>query len=145
MQCTICLDPFKYPVTIPCGHTFCKACISKFWDRKDRDFHCPFCKKNFDTRPELNRNVSLSMITEMPASHSPAETDVSAGASVHTEPEQICERHQKPLVIFCRNDGMCVCYECSVNECKGHDKILVEEEWKNREVILYLTFKCYMV
>uniref|UniRef100_A0A8C1ZG87 Tripartite motif-containing protein 65-like n=1 Tax=Cyprinus carpio TaxID=7962 RepID=A0A8C1ZG87_CYPCA len=133
MQCTICLDLFNCPVTIPCGHTFCKACISKFWDGMGKDFHCPFCKNSFNTRPELNRNVSLSMITEMPASHSPAETDVSAGASVHTEPEQICERHQKPLVIFCRNDGMCVCYECSVNECKGHDKILVEEEWKNRE------------
>uniref|UniRef100_A0A673IE97 Tripartite motif-containing protein 65-like n=2 Tax=Sinocyclocheilus rhinocerous TaxID=307959 RepID=A0A673IE97_9TELE len=135
MQCTICLDLFKCPVTIPCGHTFCKACISKFWDGMHKDFHCPFCKNSFDTRPELNRNVSLSMITEMPATHSPAKTDVSAGASVHTdpEPEQICERHQKPLVIYCRNDSMCVCYECSVNECKGHDKILVEEERKNRE------------
>ncbi|KTF95466.1 hypothetical protein cypCar_00030668 [Cyprinus carpio] len=142
VQCTICLDPFKYPVTIPCGHTFCKACISKFWDRKDRDFHCPFCKKNFDTRPELNRNVSLSMITEI-STHSPVKMDVSAGASVHTdpdpEPEQICERHQKPLVIYCRNDSMCVCYECSVNECKGHDKILVVEERKNREVSLQQT------
>ncbi|XP_059387395.1 E3 ubiquitin-protein ligase TRIM65-like [Carassius carassius] len=133
MQCTICLDLFKCPVTIPCGHTFCKACISRFWDGMNKDFHCPFCKNPFDTRPELNRNVSLSMITEMPATHSPVKTDVSAGASVHTEPEQICERHQKPLVIYCRNDSMCVCYECSVNECKGHDKILVEEERKNRE------------
>ncbi|XP_043087097.1 tripartite motif-containing protein 65 [Puntigrus tetrazona] len=135
VQCTICLDPFKCPVTIPCGHTFCKACISKYWDGRDKDFHCPFCKKTFDTRPELNRNVSLSMLTEI-SKHSPVKT----GACVHTEPEpepeQICERHQKPLVIYCRNDSMCVCYECSVNECKGHDKMLVVEERKNREAEL---------
>ncbi|KAF4106313.1 E3 ubiquitin-protein ligase TRIM65 [Onychostoma macrolepis] len=137
VQCTICLDLFKFPVTIPCGHTFCKVCISKFWDGKDKDFHCPFCQKAFDTRPELNRNVSLSMLTEI-STHSPVKTDVSAGASIHTdpEPEQICERHQKPLVIYCRNDSMCVCYECSVNECKGHDTILVVEERKNREAEL---------
>ncbi len=138
VQCTICLDTFQFPVTIPCGHTFCKACISKFWDSKDKDFLCPFCNTAFDTRPELNRNVSLSMLTEI-STQSPVKTDVSAGASVHTdpEPEQICERHQKPLVIYCRNDSMCVCYECSVYECKGHDTILVVEERKNREVIFY--------
>ncbi|XP_026131988.1 tripartite motif-containing protein 65-like [Carassius auratus] len=135
VQCIICFYPFKYPVTIPCGHTFCKACILRFWDRKDKDFYCPCCKKSFETKPELNRNVSLSMITEI-STHSPVKTDVSAGASLHTDrdldPEQICERHQKPLVIYCRSDSMCVCYECSVNQCKDHDTILVEEERKNR-------------
>ncbi|KAL0178999.1 hypothetical protein M9458_024441, partial [Cirrhinus mrigala] len=133
MQCTICLDPFKIPVTIPCGHTFCKVCISKFWDGKDKDFACPVCNETFATRPQLNRNVSLSILSEVAAS--PTKRDVCTGASVHTdpEPEQICERHQKPLVIYCKNDSMCVCYECSVNECKAHDKILVEEERKNRE------------
>ncbi|KAI2658251.1 tripartite motif-containing 65-like protein [Labeo rohita] len=139
MQCTICLDPYKIPVTIPCGHTFCKVCISKFWDGKDKDFACPVCNVTFATRPQLNRNVSLSILSE--AAASPTKRDVCTGASVHTdlEPEQICERHQKPLVIYCRNDSMCVCYECSVNECKAHDKILVEEERKNREVSLQQT------
>lgn len=82
----------------------------------------------------LNRNVSLSVITEAVAASSPVKRDVTTGASVHTEPEELCIRHQKPLVIYCRNDSMCVCYECAVNECKGHDQILVEEERKNREV-----------
>ncbi|ROI82015.1 Tripartite motif-containing protein 65 [Anabarilius grahami] len=139
MQCTICLDSFKFPVTIPCGHTFCKECISKFWEAKDKDFHCPFCNTFFKTRPQLNRNVSLSVLTEVAATHSSAKRDVCTGAFVHTEPEQICERHQKPLVLYCRNDGMCVCYECIVIECKGHDTILVEDERNNREVSLQQT------
>ncbi|XP_073684587.1 E3 ubiquitin-protein ligase TRIM65 [Garra rufa] len=138
MQCTICLDSFKIPVTIPCGHTFCKVCISKFWDSKDKDIHCPYCKLTFATRPQLNRNVSMAILSEVAVTHSPTKRDVCTGASVLTdlEPEQICERHQKPLVIYCRNDGMCVCYECSVYECKAHDKILVDEERKNREAAL---------
>lgn len=147
MQCTICLDSFKFPVTIPCGHTFCKVCISKFWEAKDKDFHCPVCNKTFDTRPQLNRNVSLSVLSEVAATHSPAKRDLCTGASVHTDPEQICERHQKPLVIYCRNDSMCVCYECTVIECKGHDVILVEDERKNREVQTHTTimYKCITI
>ncbi|KAI7796678.1 E3 ubiquitin-protein ligase TRIM65 isoform X2 [Triplophysa rosa] len=135
-QCTICYDQFKFPVTPRCGHTFCKECISTFWDGKQRDgqvLQCPICNHIFETRPQLNRNVSLSVITEAVATNSPFKRDVSTGASVRTEPEELCGRHQKPLVIYCRNDSMCVCYECSVNECKGHDQILVEEERKNRE------------
>ncbi|XP_051968953.1 tripartite motif-containing protein 65 [Xyrauchen texanus] len=133
MQCTICLDPFEFPVTIPCGHTFCKKCISKFWEGKEKDVDCPVCKEPFPTRPQLNRNVSMSVLTEAAAVNSPTKRDVCAGAAVHMEPEEFCGRHQKPLVIYCRNDRMCVCYECSVNECKGHDQILVEEERKNQE------------
>lgn len=133
MQCTICLDQFKFPVTIPCGHTFCKTCISKFWDGREKDFQCPVCKECYETRPQLNRNVSMSVLTEVACTVSPVNSDVCRGAAFQTEPEQICERHQKPLVIYCRNDGMCVCYECSLNECKGHDKILVETEQRNRE------------
>lgn len=135
-QCTICYEQFKFPVTLQCGHTFCKECISTFWDGKQREeqaLQCPMCNHIYETRPPLNRNVSLSVITEAVAANSPVKRDVSTGASVHTEPEELCGRHQKPLVIYCRNDSMCVCYECSVNECKGHDQILVEEERKHRE------------
>ncbi|XP_051959290.1 tripartite motif-containing protein 65-like isoform X1 [Xyrauchen texanus] len=143
MQCAICLDPFKIPVTIQCGHTLCKDCISKFWDGKEKDRQdliCPVCKEKFPTRPQLNRNVSLSVLMEAVALNSPTKRDVFTGAVVHMEPEEFCERHQKPLVIYCRNDLMCVCYECSVKECKGHDQILVEEERNNREAGLRI--KC---
>uniref|UniRef100_A0A8D0AC49 E3 ubiquitin-protein ligase TRIM21-like n=1 Tax=Sander lucioperca TaxID=283035 RepID=A0A8D0AC49_SANLU len=30
--CSICLDVFTDPVTIPCGHNFCKTCITDHWD-----------------------------------------------------------------------------------------------------------------
>lgn len=31
--CSICLDVFTNPSSIPCGHTFCMTCITKYWDR----------------------------------------------------------------------------------------------------------------
>ncbi|CAL8389331.1 unnamed protein product [Boreogadus saida] len=30
--CSICLDVFSSPVSTPCGHNFCRTCITKFWD-----------------------------------------------------------------------------------------------------------------
>ncbi|XP_042259868.1 E3 ubiquitin-protein ligase TRIM21-like [Thunnus maccoyii] len=57
--CSICLDVFTYPVTIPCGHNFCKKCITEHWDINVRN-DCPLCKKVFITRPELHINTFIS-------------------------------------------------------------------------------------
>jgi hypothetical protein len=29
-SCTICLGPFINAVTLPCGHSFCRACIREW-------------------------------------------------------------------------------------------------------------------
>ncbi|KAL7856638.1 hypothetical protein SRHO_G00155370 [Serrasalmus rhombeus] len=141
LSCAICLERFKFPVTIPCGHTFCKDCISRHWDQREKvgpqpaEFNCPVCNETFSSRPTLKRNVSLSLLTEVTV-NSAAGKDNSAscrGDAANAGPEQFCGRHQKPLVLYCRNDGMCVCCACAVNECKSHDKVLIEEERNSRE------------
>ncbi|XP_050162215.1 E3 ubiquitin-protein ligase TRIM41 [Myiozetetes cayanensis] len=35
--CAICLDYFSEPVSIGCGHNFCRACISRLWARPGAD------------------------------------------------------------------------------------------------------------
>ncbi|XP_051236102.1 E3 ubiquitin-protein ligase TRIM21-like [Dicentrarchus labrax] len=57
--CSICLDVFTTPVTIMCGHNFCKNCITQNW-RINRKIQCPLCKKLFDTRHELHVNIFIS-------------------------------------------------------------------------------------
>ncbi|XP_071378512.1 E3 ubiquitin-protein ligase TRIM39-like [Centroberyx affinis] len=57
--CSICLDVFTDPVSIPCGHNFCKNCITQHWDI-NAQCQCPMCKKLFDRRPELHVNTFIS-------------------------------------------------------------------------------------
>ncbi|XP_037622455.1 LOW QUALITY PROTEIN: E3 ubiquitin-protein ligase TRIM21-like [Sebastes umbrosus] len=57
--CSICLDVFTDPVTTPCGHNFCKTCITEHWDVNVL-CQCPNCKKVFNTRPELQVNTFIS-------------------------------------------------------------------------------------
>ncbi|CAL8407074.1 unnamed protein product [Arctogadus glacialis] len=58
-SCPICLDVFSSPVTTPCGHNFCRTCITKFWDEQVK-YKCPVCNKIFDTRPDVHVNLLLS-------------------------------------------------------------------------------------
>uniref|UniRef100_A0A3B3ZBI8 RING-type domain-containing protein n=1 Tax=Periophthalmus magnuspinnatus TaxID=409849 RepID=A0A3B3ZBI8_9GOBI len=58
LRCIICLDFFKSPVSIPCGHNFCLGCIKRFWDTRHKA-ECPLCKETFKSRPNLRVNVAL--------------------------------------------------------------------------------------
>ncbi|XP_044199654.1 E3 ubiquitin-protein ligase TRIM21-like [Thunnus albacares] len=57
--CSICLDVFTDPVTTPCGHNFCKNCITEHWNSNDQ-YSCPMCKEVFYTRPKLKVNTFIS-------------------------------------------------------------------------------------
>ncbi|XP_067442083.1 E3 ubiquitin-protein ligase TRIM21-like isoform X2 [Thunnus thynnus] len=57
--CSICQDVFTDPVTTPCGHNFCKNCITEHWKSNDQ-YLCPICKKVFNTRPKLKVNTFIS-------------------------------------------------------------------------------------
>ncbi|CAL8308633.1 unnamed protein product [Merluccius merluccius] len=58
-SCSICLEVFNSPVSTPCGHNFCRTCITKFWDDQVQ-YKCPVCNELFHTRPDLRVNTLLS-------------------------------------------------------------------------------------
>ncbi|XP_072317601.1 E3 ubiquitin-protein ligase TRIM21-like [Eucyclogobius newberryi] len=63
-QCAICLEVFSEPVSIPCGHNFCKCCICEVWDTNG-PCKCPLCNKRYLTRPELSVNyLLLKMVSQ---------------------------------------------------------------------------------
>lgn len=65
LLCSICLEVFSAPVTTPCGHSFCRACINQHWDNTDI-CNCPICKQGFSTRPQMKVNTVLAeMVYEL--------------------------------------------------------------------------------
>ena len=46
LECTICKDHFYEPVLTPCGHHFCKSCLS-IWVGSSLVSDCPICKYKF--------------------------------------------------------------------------------------------------
>ncbi|XP_024232875.2 E3 ubiquitin-protein ligase TRIM39 [Oncorhynchus tshawytscha] len=112
--CSVCLDVFTEPVSIPCGHNYCKACISGYWDTSDI-CQCPMCKKNVDKRPDLFVNTFIS---EMAAQFR-QRVEVKATSSTDQCPDIIVE----VSCDFCT--GMKVkalksCVVCQTSYCETH-------------------------
>ncbi|XP_071315227.1 E3 ubiquitin-protein ligase TRIM47-like [Trachinotus anak] len=65
-SCSVCLDLLKEPVTINCGHSYCRGCIESCWDREKKKgvYSCPQCRVAFAPRPLLKRNNMLAEVVE---------------------------------------------------------------------------------
>ncbi|XP_041636228.1 E3 ubiquitin-protein ligase TRIM39-like [Cheilinus undulatus] len=61
--CSICLHEFTDPVSTPCGHNYCMACITGYWSTSDVT-QCPLCKKEFCSPPQLQVNTEFRDMVE---------------------------------------------------------------------------------
>ncbi|KAI4904347.1 hypothetical protein NFI96_009496 [Prochilodus magdalenae] len=61
-RCGVCDQIQTDPVSINCGHTFCRQCINSYWDQSAQsgDFACPLCRKRSKTRP-VHPHIEASM------------------------------------------------------------------------------------
>ncbi|XP_026121490.1 tripartite motif-containing protein 16-like [Carassius auratus] len=65
-NCSICLNQLTDPVVIPCGHSYCRSCITGCWDQDDqkRVYSCPQCRQTFTPRPVLGENTMLIKVED---------------------------------------------------------------------------------
>ncbi|XP_063786176.1 E3 ubiquitin/ISG15 ligase TRIM25-like [Pseudophryne corroboree] len=64
LDCSICLTIYTDPVTLRCGHNFCRGCIAGALNAEEGSgaYTCPECREEFQERPALIRNITLCNI-----------------------------------------------------------------------------------
>ncbi|KAF7706560.1 E3 ubiquitin-protein ligase TRIM39-like [Silurus meridionalis] len=176
LLCPICLDVFTDPFTTPCGHNFCKSCLTQCWE-KSQDLYCPLCKEKITKKPKLKINTTLREVADHFKKKSVPDKpevlcDVCTGQEVkavkscldcgltfcksHLEPhnhvlkltkhklinpvenlkDYICQKHERALELFCRDDQTCVCQFCTEGDHKNHNTVPIEEESRERKQMI---------
>jgi len=66
LTCSVCLELFKEPVTLTCGHSFCCACMENYWKSSEEAtaFACPNCREVFPQKPKLKKSVILASLVD---------------------------------------------------------------------------------
>ncbi|XP_018097367.1 E3 ubiquitin-protein ligase TRIM39-like [Xenopus laevis] len=129
LSCSICLSIYTDPVSLPCGHNFCRGCIGTTWEWQKsikKDPSCPECRKRFSRRPELTTNWKLRGLVERFCPTEPASIM-----------ERKCSVHDKVLEFYCGEESVCVCVSCCLaGEHRGHRvELLSEASEKKKEKV----------
>ncbi|KAM6914272.1 bloodthirsty-related gene family, member 30 [Lycodopsis pacificus] len=130
LTCSICLDLFDEPVSTPCGHNYCQACIGGYW-ASSPVCTCPLCKRQFEERPRLSVNKVFALIankykesrygaTGFPSAvrNGTAATDVTAPGDLVTSSGEevvwcdVCTGVKQPAVSSCLT--------CTASYCSQH-------------------------
>ncbi|NXO71090.1 TRI35 protein, partial [Phainopepla nitens] len=116
LLCPICYDPFREAVTLPCGHNFCKGCVSKSWE--NRRHACPMCKES-SSLEDLRVNHTLNNLVELILKEEGQRR--SRGVA-------LCPVHQEEPKFFCLEDKELACFACQSSEQhEGHKMRPVQE------------------
>ncbi|XP_061589518.1 E3 ubiquitin-protein ligase TRIM39-like [Cololabis saira] len=113
--CSICLDVFTDPVTTPCGHNYCKTCITHFWDDNVL-YKCPLCQETFYTRPQLKVNTLFrEMVSEF-------RREAQQKSSSSSSEQQAAEPGEVPCDVCTgtRLKALKSCLVCLASYCETH-------------------------
>ncbi|KAM9347455.1 E3 ubiquitin-protein ligase TRIM21-like [Symphorus nematophorus] len=113
--CSICLDVFTDPVSTPCGHNFCKNCITKHWSVSVQ-CQCPNCKEVFYTRPQLKVNTLFSeMVAQFRQSAQQKASSSSSEQQVSKPGEVPCD-----ICTGTKLTALKSCLVCLASYCETH-------------------------
>ena len=86
MSCDVCSDVYEQvqrtPLVLPCGHTFCRACLTDI--RKSGRFQCPTCRAGHNNLQVEALTVNYSLLNILPLCN---QFEVSVGR----EGEEECQ------------------------------------------------------
>ncbi|KAM5324971.1 tripartite motif-containing protein 26 isoform 2-T4 [Glossophaga mutica] len=137
VTCSICLDYLRDPVTIDCGHVFCRSCTTDIHPISRGQPVCPLCKKPFkkeNIRPVWQLASLVENIERLKVDKGRRQGD----ATQEQQDVKLCERHWEKLHYFCEDDGQLLCVLCRESrEHRPHKAILLEKAAQpHREQIL---------
>ncbi|XP_060904023.1 zinc-binding protein A33-like [Labrus mixtus] len=159
LTCPVCLELFRDPVILECGHHFCQVCIIQCWEAKSDELSsCPKCRKSCARKLRPNSllcNVVDSVRRagtmdspagmlgwdpgchdlEEPEEREPGSSMSSLASSTGHWPRlgmDMCEEHEEKLKLYCEDDQLPICLVCGMSrDHKTHNVIPITEAFEN--------------
>ncbi|KAM6357483.1 E3 ubiquitin/ISG15 ligase TRIM25-like isoform 4-T4 [Alca torda] len=115
LSCPICLCLYRNPVSLSCGHSFCKQCIQKALGAQQQSgalYSCPMCKLQLGPILELQKNFKLCSIVEAFLATSSKAQQGKGSAEKRVVPCDYCLDRSQPAVK--------TCLTCDASLCQAH-------------------------
>ena len=159
LTCSVCLQRYKDPRTLPCHHSFCRVCLERVpvleQDEAEHEsgdeqheaatpeqqataieIKCPCCRKSVFLPP--------GGVSELPAAfliNNLLEVQKAAEYETVQITKQVpaisrCEEHERILEFYCNDCGTLVCSVCAIKGHRTHDCDLAADVAKENKKLV---------
>ncbi|XP_060611848.2 E3 ubiquitin-protein ligase TRIM69 [Anolis sagrei] len=97
LSCGVCLELFKNPVILSCGHNFCRDCLEDLWKKKG--IFCPQCHASVPDRKYISNTALEKMADRIKTYH--------VGCL-----QQKCIEHSEPMTLYWKTQEKLACFTC---------------------------------
>uniref|UniRef100_A0A8C5LQ98 Tripartite motif containing 50 n=1 Tax=Leptobrachium leishanense TaxID=445787 RepID=A0A8C5LQ98_9ANUR len=111
LTCPICLDVFKEPLLLGCGHSFCKDCLQGILKESKTNLICPVCRQEVHDSSFAPNVIVKHLIDTLKL-----VSDQKTGA-------ENCPLHHDPLSLYCEQDQEIICGLCGIIGDHYHHQI----------------------
>ncbi|CAM4630844.1 unnamed protein product [Leuciscus chuanchicus] len=109
---------FKEKLNLGESEVFCDVCGERKQKAVKTCLTCPssYCETHLEPHHRVPRLKKHKLINP-----------------VENLEDYICQKHERPLELFCRDDQTCVCLPCTEGEHRTHNTVPIEEESREKK------------
>ncbi|XP_031696290.1 nuclear factor 7, brain-like [Anarrhichthys ocellatus] len=123
LNCPVCSETFRDPVSLSCNHSLCSSCLQLFWKQAENK-NCPICtRKSSKEHPGINFPLKelADSFAERPKTGS-SETEKG-----EKKVEVVCSKHGEETKLFCKDEERVVCSVCEFSLHQSHKVVPIEQ------------------
>ena len=159
LTCSVCLQRYKDPRTLPCHHSFCRVCLERVsvleQDETEPDsgdeqheaatpeqqataieIKCPCCRKSVFLPPngvsELPAAFLINNLLEVQKAAEYETVQITKRVPAISR----CEEHERILEFYCNDCGRLVCSVCAIKGHRNHDRDLAADVAKENKKLV---------
>ena len=141
LTCSICQERYDDPRTLPCQHFFCQNCLSHLpvEVREEKCFvRCPTCchRTQLPDSGACGLPPAFFINNLLEVADSFSKLSLKNGPPNQDEPASLCQRHGKPMEVFCESCQELICHHCTFRDHRDHnyDSITILFEKHKEEI-----------
>uniref|UniRef100_A0A8C2WWK2 RING-type domain-containing protein n=1 Tax=Cyclopterus lumpus TaxID=8103 RepID=A0A8C2WWK2_CYCLU len=122
LNCHVCSETFRDPVSLSCNHSFCSSCLELFW-KQAGNTNCPICKRK--SSKDTHVNFVLKQLADSFAER--YKTVSSETEEGEKKVEVVCSKHGEETQLFCEDEQKAVCPVCEFHLHQSHKVVPLEQ------------------
>ncbi|XP_075961032.1 nuclear factor 7, brain-like [Anarhichas minor] len=123
LNCHVCSETFRDPVSLSCNHSFCSSCLQLFW-KQAKNKNCPICKRK-SSKEYLWVNFPLKELADSFAERQ--KTGSPETEKGEKKVEVVCSKHGEETKLFCKDEESVVCPVCEFSLHQSHKVVPIEQ------------------